>query len=85
MPKKTRNELYQLTKYLYSGFSGSGKTLVLKNWGTDGFAACLGGTIGDIPQNVVDDLTAWLSEDSLPRSRRPSQGPDPHGRVAEML
>ena len=55
------NEFYQLTKYLYSRFSGSGKTFVLKNWETDGFAAFLGSTTGDIPQNVVDDLIAWLS------------------------
>jgi hypothetical protein len=55
------NEFYQLTKYLYSHFTGSGKTFVLKNWETDGFAAFLGNTTGDIPQNVVDDLTAWLS------------------------
>ena len=55
------NEFYQLTKYLYSHFSGSGKTFVLKNWETDGFAAVLGNTSGDIPQNVVDDLVAWLS------------------------
>src|SRR6202171_2848633 len=55
------NEFYQLTRYLYSHFSGSGKTFVLKNWETDGFAAFLGNTTGDIPQNVVDDLIAWLS------------------------
>jgi hypothetical protein len=55
------NEFYQLTKYLYSHFSGTGKTFVLKNWETDGFAATLGNTSGDIPQNVVDDLVAWLS------------------------
>ena len=55
------NEFYQLTKYLYSRFSGSGKTFVLKNWETDGFAAFLGSTTGDIPQNVVADLIAWLS------------------------
>jgi hypothetical protein len=55
------NEFYQLTKYLYSHFTGSGKTFVLKNWETDGFAAFLGNTTGDIPQNVVDDLIAWLS------------------------
>jgi hypothetical protein len=54
-------EFYELTKYLYSQFSGSGKTFVLKNWETDGFAAWLGNTNGDIPQNVVDDLVAWLS------------------------
>ena len=55
------NEFYQLTKHLYSRFSGSGKTFVLKNWETDGFAAYLGNTTGDIPQNVADDLIAWLS------------------------
>jgi hypothetical protein len=33
----------------------------LKNWETDGFAAFLGNTTGDIPQNVIDDLVAWLS------------------------
>jgi len=38
------NEFYQLTKHLYSRFSGSGKTFVLKNWETDGFAAYLGNT-----------------------------------------
>jgi len=59
--KAEEDEFYELTKYLYSHFSGSGKTFVLKNWETDGFAAWLGNTSGDIPQNVVDDLTAWLS------------------------
>lgn len=33
----------------------------MKNWERDGFAAFLGSTTGDIPQNVVDDLIAWLS------------------------
>jgi len=37
------NEFYQLTKYLYSHFTGSGN-FVLKNWETDGFAAFLGNT-----------------------------------------
>lgn len=55
------NEFYQLTKYLYSRFSGSGKTFILKNWETDGFAAWMGSTSGDIPQFVLDDLIAWLS------------------------
>jgi hypothetical protein len=55
------NEFYHLTKYLHSRFSGSGKTFALKNWETDGFAAFLGSTTADIPQNVMDDLIAWLS------------------------
>jgi hypothetical protein len=59
--KAEENEFYDLAKYLYSHFSGSGKTFVLKNWETDGFAAWLGNTNGDIPQFVLDDLIAWLS------------------------
>ena len=35
------NEFYQLTKYLYSHFSGSGKTFILKDWEGDWVA--LGG------------------------------------------
>lgn len=55
------DEFYELAKYLYSTFTGSGKTFVLKNWETDSFAANLGNTSGNIPQNVVNDLVAWLS------------------------
>ena len=56
-------ELYQLTKYLYSRFSGTGKTFILKNWEGDWLA--LGGqeanTTGNIPENTAQDMIAWLS------------------------
>jgi hypothetical protein len=55
------NEFYQLTKYLYSRFSGTGKTFVLKNWEGDWVA--IGGqgtTAGNVPANTVQDMIAWL-------------------------
>jgi len=57
-----QNEFYQLTKYLYSKFSGSGKTFILKNWEGDWVA--LGGqgsaATGNIPAHTVQDMIAWL-------------------------
>ena len=59
MPKKTSSISSRGISIRVS--RGSGKTFVLKNWETDGFAAFLGSTTGDIPQNVAGDLIAWLS------------------------
>src|SRR2546427_401815 len=59
MPKKTSSISSRGISIRVS--RGSGKTFVLKNWETDGFAAFLGSTAGDIPQNVAGDLIAWLS------------------------
>jgi hypothetical protein len=70
------NEFYNLTKYLYSHFTGSGKTFVLKNWETDSFAEGMGNTQGDIPQNVVNDLIAWLSARQRGVSRARSEAND---------
>lgn len=57
------NEFYQLTKYLYSRFSGSRKTFILKNWEGDWLG--LGGeganATANIPENTVQDMIAWLS------------------------
>ena len=75
------NEFYRLTKYLYSRFTGSGKTFVLKNWESDAFAAWLGNTTGDIPQNVVDDLTAWLSARQRGVTRARNEAHDSSVRV----
>lgn len=62
MQKAEQNEFYQLTKYLYSRFSGSGKTFILKNWEGDWVA--LGGqgtsTTGNIRDSNVQDMIAWL-------------------------
>src|SRR2546430_997805 len=56
-----KKELYQLAKYLYSSFSGSGKTFILKNWEGDWVA--MGGqgiTSGNAPENNIHDMIAWL-------------------------
>jgi hypothetical protein len=62
MQQAEQNEFYQLTKYLYSRFSGSGKTFILKNW--EGDWVGLGGkgnsTAVNIPENTVQDMIAWL-------------------------
>jgi hypothetical protein len=62
MQQYEQKEFYELTKYLYSKFSGSGKTFILKNW--EGDWVGLGGqgssTNGNIPANTVQDMIAWL-------------------------
>jgi len=49
----------------------------LKTWERDGFAAFLGSTTGDIPQNVVDDLIAWLSARQRGVTRARNEAHDP--------
>jgi len=62
MQNAEREEFYQLTTYLYSRFSGTGKTFILKNW--EGDWVGLGGegtsTTVNIPENTVQDMIAWL-------------------------
>jgi hypothetical protein len=56
-----KKEFYQLTKYLYSRFSGSGKTFILKNWEGDWVAMGGQGVIsGNAPENNIQDMIAWL-------------------------
>jgi hypothetical protein len=54
-------EFYQLTKYLYSHFSGSGKTFILKNWEGDWVGLGQGNTKGNIPDSMVKDMIAWFT------------------------
>jgi hypothetical protein len=57
------NEFYNLTKYLYSKYAGSGKTFILKNWEGDWIG--LGGQginlSSNISDSMVQDMIAWLS------------------------
>lgn len=55
------NEFYQLTKYLYSKFVGSGKTFVLKNWEGDWTGLGQGNVTSNISPGIVQDMIAWLS------------------------
>jgi len=53
-------EFYQLTKYLYSAFAGSGKTFILKPWegdwvGLEGFD-----TTADVSPTMINAMTTWL-------------------------
>lgn len=59
--KAEENEFYQLTKYLYSNFAGSGKTFVLKNWEGDWIGLGQGNVTGNISPGMVQDMIAWLS------------------------
>lgn len=59
--KAEENEFYQLTKYLYSHYSGSGKTFLLKNWEGDWIGLGQGNTTGNIPGSTVQDMIAWLT------------------------
>src|SRR5207302_3779716 len=81
--KAEENEFYQLTKYLYSRFSGSGKTFVLKNW--EGDWAALGGqgssSNGDIPPNHVQDMIAWLKARQAGVTRARNEARDSSVRV----
>jgi hypothetical protein len=59
--KAEENEFYQLTKYLYSNFAGSGKTFVLKNWEGDWIGLGQGNVTGNISPGMVQDMIAWIS------------------------
>ena len=76
------NEFYHLAKYLYSHFSGSGKTFILKNWEGDWIGLGQGNTTGNIPSNIVDDMIAWLSarQQGVTRARNEA-GSSPGVRV----
>jgi hypothetical protein len=64
-PGRLKAEFYQLTKYLYSKFTGSGKTFVLKNWEGDWIGLGQGNVTGNISPGMVRDMIAWLSARQL--------------------
>jgi hypothetical protein len=62
MQAAEQKEMYELTKYLYSRFSGTGKTFILKNWEGDwlGLGGQTSSTSVNIPEATVQDMIAWL-------------------------
>jgi hypothetical protein len=70
-------EFYDLTKYLYATFAGSGKTFILKHW--EGDWAGLQGydTAADISPTMISAMTNWL----VARQKGVSQGRNESGNV----
>jgi hypothetical protein len=76
------NEFYQLTKYLYSKFSGSGKTFILKNW--EGDWTALGGPYAvadNISEGAVQDMIASLKVRQAGVTKAPPEANDSSMRV----
>jgi hypothetical protein len=76
-----QKEFYQLTKYLYSKFSGSGKTFILKNWESDWTALFSVPEHGDIPEDVAADMIAWFKARQAGVSQARHEANDPTMRV----
>jgi hypothetical protein len=78
-------EFYDLTRYLYSTYAGTGKTFILKNWEGD-YAALPDGTLGqgeavieatDITPQRLDAMTLWMKarQRGVSRARTDSGSP----------
>ena len=76
-----QNEFYQLTKYLYSKFSGSGKTFILKNWESDWMALFSVPQHGNIPADVAADMIAWFKARQGGVTQARQEANDPTMRV----
>ncbi|HEX7284534.1 MAG TPA: carboxypeptidase regulatory-like domain-containing protein [Candidatus Angelobacter sp.] len=54
-------EFYDVTRYLYSTYAGTGKTFILKNWEGDYRALGFGHNTEDIPVDKIDAMNIWMS------------------------
>ena len=77
--KAEENEFYQLTKYLYSHFEGSGKTFVLKNWEGVWIGLGQGNITGNISPGMVQDMIAWLTARQRGVTRARNEAVSPTG------
>jgi hypothetical protein len=59
--KAEAQEFYDLAKYLYQQYVGSGKTFILKNWEGDWIGLQGYNTSVNISNSMVSDMIAWLS------------------------
>jgi carboxypeptidase family protein len=71
-------EFYDLTKYLFSTYAGTGKTFILKHWEGDFIGLQGFDTSKDIAPNMVDAMNLWLSA----RQRGVSRGRTDSGNPA---
>ena len=70
-------EFYDLTKYLYATFAGSGKTFILKHWEGDWAGLQSGDTAADISPTMISAMTNWL----VARQKGVSRGRNESGNV----
>ena len=70
-------EFYDLTKYLYATFAGSGKTFILKHWEGDWAGLQAYDTAADISPTMISAMTNWL----VARQKGVSQGRNESGNV----
>ena len=70
-------EFYDLTKYLYATFAGSGKTFILKHWEGDWAGLQGSDSAADISPTMISAMTNWL----VARQKGVSQGRNESGNV----
>ncbi len=70
-------EFYDLTKYLYATFAGSGKTFILKHWEGDWAGLQAFDRAADISPTMISAMTNWL----VARQKGVSRGRNESGNV----
>ena len=70
-------EFYDLTKYLYATFAGSGKTFILKHWEGDFAGLQAFDSAADISPTMISAMTNWL----VARQKGVSQARNESGNV----
>jgi len=71
------HEFYDLTRYLYMTYAGTGKTFILKHWEGDFIGLRGFDTSKDISPDMVDAMNIWLSarQRGISRARNDSGNP----------
>lgn len=72
-------EFYDVTRYLYSTYAGTGKSFILKNWEGDYRALGFGHNTEDIPLNKIDAMNIWMSARQRGISRGRADSGEPAG------
>ena len=72
-------EFYEVTRYLYSTYAGTGKTFILKNWEGDYRALGFDHNTEDIPPDKVDAMNIWMSARQRGIARGRADSGEPSG------
>ncbi|MGZ4841649.1 MAG: hypothetical protein ACXV5J_07875, partial [Candidatus Angelobacter sp.] len=73
------HEFYDLTRYLYMTYAGTGKTFILKHWEGDFIGLRGFDTSKDISPDMVDAMNIWLSARQRGISRARNDAGNPSG------